>query len=93
MTAKRLILLILLIGILLITPISAKELTTVVDDKEIVATHGTSFTIHTVDFGDILVTPNEYEKIFINDTVTFKTKSNIIGYWEILKINGVIINE
>lgn len=84
---KRL-LIILLVGLLLLAPIYATEVTSKVDDKKIMHTRGTSnFFIHTVDFGDIEVTEQEYQEVFINDTVTFDTHSDW-GMYTILKING-----
>jgi len=85
---KHFILSCLIIGLLLITPISAKVITTKVDDKQLIDTYGTSRTIHTVDFGDILVLYNDYNRIMINDNITFDTDGNFGGYWTILKING-----
>lgn len=87
------LLLICLIGLLLITPISAKVITTKVDDKEIVNTYGTSYTVHTVDFGDIIVLWEDYNQIMINDNITFNTDGEFGGYWGIQKINGEAYNE
>ena len=79
---------ILLISLLLISPIAAKEITSKVDDKKIIHAHGDgSYFIHTIDFGDVEVTESEYQEVFINDTVTFNTHSEW-GYYAILKING-----
>ena len=89
MIDKKLIL-IALIGLLLIAPVSAKEITSKVDDKEIVDGYCTSYTIHTVDFGDIEVDESQYQQVFINDTITFNTKSDF-GLYTVLKINGEVI--
>ena len=84
---KRL-LIILLVGLLLLAPVYATEVTSKVDDKKIMHTHGDgNYFIHTVDFGDIEVTEQEYQEVFINDTVTFDTHSDW-GMYTILKING-----
>ena len=89
MTRKQVILLICLImGLLIITPVSAKEITSKVDDKKITQSHGDgSYFIHTVDFGDIKVMEREYQKVFIGDNITFNTESKW-GLYTILKING-----
>lgn len=85
---KRVILICLIIGLLLMTPLHARMITTKVDDKEIVDTYGTSRTLHTVDFGDIVVLSTDYNRVMIGDNITFDTNENFGGYWEILKING-----
>lgn len=88
---KRL-LIILLVGLLLLAPVYATEVTSKVDDKKIMHTYGESkYFIHTVDFGDIEVTEQEYQEVFINDTVTFNTHSDW-GMYTILKINGEDLN-
>lgn len=84
--------LIILISLLLISPVAAKEITSKVDDKEIVDTYGTSYTIHTVDFGDIVVPESQYQKVMINDTITFNTESGF-GIYDILKINDREVQE
>ena len=73
---------------LLVSPVYAEVITSNVDDKEIVNTYGISYTIHTVDFGDICVSSMDYQKIMINDNITFDTKCGFM-LWDILKINGV----
>ena len=84
---KRL-LTILIISLLLLSPVAAKEITSKVDDKKIIHTHGDgNYFIHTVDFGDIEVREQEYQEVFINDTVTFDTHSSW-GIYTILKVNG-----
>ena len=90
MTDKRLLLILLMGLLLLIAPVSAKEITSKVDDKEIVSTYGVSYTIHTIDFGDIEVDESQYQQVFINDTITFNTQSDF-GLYTVLKINGKVI--
>ena len=93
MTRKQVILLIyLIIGLLVITPLSAKEITSKVDDKKIMHDRGDGYYfIHTVDFGDIEVREREYQKVFIGDNITFNTESEW-GLYSILKINGAGLN-
>jgi hypothetical protein len=89
---RKIVLIILLTLILLITPVSAKEITSKVDDKKIIHSYGDGYYfIHTVDFGDIEVREREYQKIFIGDNITFDTESSW-GIYNILKINGGKIN-
>ena len=91
MTKKQVIFLIcLIIGLLVITPVSAKEITSKVDDKKIIHDHDGFYFIHTVDFGDIEVMEREYQKVFIGDNITFNTESEW-GFYTILKINGELI--
>lgn len=88
---KRVII-IFLLTLMLLSPVSAEVITTKVDDKHIIHTKiMCSRIIHTVDFGDIEVTEQEYQEVFINDTVTFDTHSNW-GMYTILKINGEDLN-
>lgn len=75
MTAKRLFLIILAIGILLlISPISAKMVTAKVDDKGLMYTQrdGMIGTLHT-QYGSITVSNEDYNKISINDTIRYNT--------------------
>ena len=89
---KKLILIFIVIGLLLIAPISAKEITSKVDDKKIIPDRGDGFYfIHTVDFGDIEVLEGEYQKVFLGDNITFNTESEW-GIYTILKVNGVDLN-
>ena len=92
MTNKRLLLLIItLIGLLLLNPVSAKVITSKVDDKEIVDTYGVSFTVHTVDFGDINVNSDVYNKVMIGDNITFSSENNFVTYHTVYRINGALI--
>ena len=89
---RKIVLIILLTLILLITPVSAKEITSKVDDKKIIHSYADGYYfIHTVDFGDIEVREREYQKVFIGDNITFDTESSW-GIYNILKINGGKIN-
>ena len=84
---KRLII-IFLLTIMLLSPVSAEVITTKVDDKHIIHSYNLcSRIIHTVDFGDIEVSKEDYSKIMINDTITFNTNNWNFEY-EILKINN-----
>ena len=87
----KLVLLFCIIILLLVVPVSAKEITSKVEDKKIIHSYGDGkYFIHTVDFGDIEVTETEYQQVFINDTVTFDTNSKW-GFYTILKINDVAL--
>lgn len=86
----KLILIIIFFSLLFLAPISAKVLTSKVDDKEIVDTSGTSQTLHTVDFGDVRVSGDVYEKVMIGDNITFSTNS-FGGFYTVYRINGVLI--
>ena len=89
---EKLILIFIVIGLLLIAPISAKEITSKADDKKIIHSYGDSFYfIHAADFGDIEVMEKEYQRVFIGDNVTFNTESTW-GHYRILKVNGVDLN-
>jgi len=82
MTKKIILLIILLTGLLLITPITAKEITSKVDDKHIQHSYGNDYYfIHTVVFGDIQVMEEVYDGIMINDTIKFYSNSKW-GIWE-----------
>lgn len=91
MIEKRLLLVIGLIGLLLLNPASAKIITSQVDDKEIIDTYGQSWTVHTVDFGDLNVYPEVYNRIMIGDNITFTNESSGVGYHTIYRINGVLL--
>lgn len=80
-------LIILFLGMLLISCVSAREISSRVDDKEIVDTYSTSYTLHTVNYGDIVVDESDYQRVMINDTITFDTKSTF-GLYSVLKVNG-----
>lgn len=84
MTKKRLIVIIILIGIiLLIAPVSAKIVTAKVDDKGL-SVYGQTVpfytgTLHT-EYGTIAVSDEDYNKIEINDTIRYDTKM-IDNFW------------
>lgn len=83
---KKLII-ILLLTMMLLSPVSAEIITTKVDDKHIIHSYNIcSRIIHTVDFGDIEVSKEDYSKVMINDTITFNTNNWNFEY-ELLKIN------
>ena len=85
MTEKRLLLICLII-LLLIAPITAKEITSKVDDKHIQHSYGSDYYfIHTVDFGDIQVFETEYDSVMINDTIIFKNESEF-GLWQNIRV-------
>jgi hypothetical protein len=80
---KRLILIILLIGtLLLITPINAKVVTAKVDDKGLIAYGHASCsivgTLHT-EYGWIAVSDYDYNCVEINDTIKYDT--DIDSFW------------
>ena len=73
---------------MLLSPVSAEIITSKVDDKHIIHVKGMcSRIIHTVDFGDIEVSKEDYSNIMINDTITFNT-NNWNFEFDILKINN-----
>lgn len=94
MISKRLIiLLICLIGLLLISPISAREVTAKVDDKGLMWVQngggGIVGTLHTC-YGEITVSPEDYNNIMVNDTIRYDT--DMIDYfwtnfWDVEKVN------
>ncbi len=91
MDLKSLLIIFCLIGLLLLAPVSAKEINSKVDDKKIIHSYGDGkYFVHTVDFGDIEVSENDYQQVFINDTITFDTRSDW-GFYTILKINDVAL--
>lgn len=73
---------------LIISASSASDLQNLtVDDKHIVFNYlDTHHIVHTKEFGDITVSSDMYEKIWINDTIEVDIKS--WGNYEIYKING-----
>jgi len=88
---KKIIICCLIIGLLLLSPVSAKIITSKVDDKRIMHTYGPSFTVHTVDFGDIRVYHNVYNQIMINDTISFSDQCDeTYHYYTVYRINGVL---
>ena len=79
----------LMVLFLLLNPVSANEITSMVDDKRIEHSYlDTYHYLHTVDFGDIQVTEEDYRKVFIKDNVTFET-CPIGSIYYIIKINGI----
>lgn len=89
MTEKTiLILIICLIGLVVIMPASAKEVTAKVDDKGLVWYNGYGLigTLHT-QYGTITVTDEDYNNIMINDTITYNTDKNTFWdvYWKVKK--------
>ncbi|MBQ2636113.1 MAG: hypothetical protein IJG09_05375 [Methanobrevibacter sp.] len=84
---KKLII-ILLLTLMLLSPVSAEIITSKVDDKHIIHSYNLcSRIVHTVDFGDIEVSKEDYSKIMINDSITFNTNNWNFEY-NILKINN-----
>lgn len=74
---------IFLIGLLLVTPIFAGSITSIVDDKTIQHSYGNDYYfLHTEKFGDIQVTSDTYAEVMINDTITFYQKG-IMGIWDV----------
>lgn len=91
----RKILILFFIMILFIAPVhsGASDLHNLtVDDKHIIHTYGSCYLIHTVEFGDIEVTEETYQQIWINDTITVETKSSW-GLYSVHAVNGTAINE
>ena len=92
MNKKRVIIILLIIGLLLMTPISAKVITSEVTDKKIVKTYGACFTVHTADFGDIRVDHEVYNQIMIGDNITFNDNcEDFEFYYTVYRVNGVLI--
>ena len=92
MTEKLLILIICIIGLLLISPISAKEVTAKVDDKGLMWVNdnrgGIVGTLHTC-YGEITVSNEDYNNIMVNDTIRYDT--DMVDYfwtpfWEVEKV-------
>ena len=92
MTEKRLILLICLIGLLLVAPIHAKEVTAKVDDKGLMWVQnwgGVIGTLHTC-YGEITVSKEDYNSIMVNDTIRYDTDMVDFFYtpfWEVERVN------
>jgi len=93
MSEKLLILIICIIGLLLISPISAKEVTAKVDDKGLLFITGNRGgiigTLHTC-YGEITVYEEDYNNIMVNDTIRYDT--DMVDYfwtpfWEVEKVN------
>lgn len=93
MNTKGIILIICIIGLLIITPISAREVTAKVDDKGLLFINdnrgGVVGTLHTC-YGEITVSKEDYNNIMVNDTIKYDT--DLIDYfwtpfWDVEKVN------
>lgn len=75
-----------LIGLLLISPVSAKMVTAKVDDKGLMWVNGKGVvgTLHT-EYGSIIVNDEDYNNVMVNDTITYDTDKNTFWstYWSI----------
>lgn len=88
---EKLLIVICIIGLLLISPISAKEVTAKVDDKGLIWIQnwgGVVGTLHT-SYGEITVSKEDYNNIMVNDTIRYDT--DMIDYfwtpfWEVEKV-------
>lgn len=80
MTAKRLILILLIGALLLISPVSAKIVTAKVDDKGLMYTQrdGVVGTLHTC-YGEIIVSRDDYNRVDINDTIRYN--NDLVDYF------------
>jgi len=93
MNTKGIILIICIIGLLIITPISAREVTAKVDDKGLLFINdnrgGVVGTLHTC-YGEITVSKEDYNNIMVNDTIKYDT--DLVDYfwtpfWDVEKVN------
>ncbi|MBO5180140.1 MAG: hypothetical protein J6B87_07350 [Clostridia bacterium] len=87
---EKLLIVICIIGLLLISPLSAKEVTAKVTDKGLmwVNSRGIVGTLHT-SYGEITVSAEDYNNIMVNDTIRYDT--DMIDYfwtpfWEVEKV-------
>lgn len=88
---EKLLIVICIIGLLLISPVSAKEVTAKVDDKGLIWVQnwgGVIGTLHT-SYGEITVSKEDYNNIMVNDTIRYDT--DMIDYfwtpfWEVEKV-------
>lgn len=88
---EKLLIVICIIGLLLIFPVSAKEVTAKVDDKGLIWIQnwgGIIGTLHTC-YGEITVSEEDYNNIMVNDTIRYDT--DMIDYywtpfWEVEKV-------
>lgn len=97
MTKKRFILVCLIIGLLLITPISAKEI--IVDEKRIecggclnipyfvIGQYNLDHTHQNFAIEEYVVSAEQYYKINIGDKVTFAEQPSTTGSVDVIKIN------
>ena len=90
---EKLLIVICIIGLLLISPISAKEVTAKVDDKGLMWVDanrgGIVGTLHT-SYGEITVSNEDYNNIMVNDTIRYDT--DMINYfwtpfWDVEKVD------
>ena len=93
MNTKGIILIICVIGLLIIAPISAKEVTAKVDDKGLLFIYdhrgGIVGTLHTC-YGEITVNQEDYNNIMVNDTIKYDT--DMVDYfwtvhWDVEKVS------
>lgn len=88
---EKLLIVICIIGLLLISPVSAKEVTAKVDDKGLMWAQnwgGVIGTLHTC-YGEITVSNEDYNNIMVNDTIRYDT--DMVDYswtpfWEVEKV-------
>lgn len=88
---EKLLIVFCIIGLLLISPVSAKEVTAKVDDKGLMWVQnwgGVIGTLHTC-YGEITVSKEDYNNIMVNDTIRYDT--DMIDYfwtpfWEVEKV-------
>lgn len=92
MINKWIILIICIIGLLIITPISAREVTAKVDDKGLLFVNdnrgGIVGTLDTC-YGEITVNREDYNQIMVNDTIKYDT--DLVDYfwtpfWNVEKV-------
>lgn len=88
---EKLLIVICIIGLLLISPVSAKEVTAKVDDKGLMWIQnwgGVIGTLHT-SYGEITVSKEDYNNIMVNDTIRYDTDmifSFWTYFWEVEKV-------
>lgn len=93
MNGKLLVLIFCIIGLLLISPISAKEVIAKVDDKGLMWVEGGRGgiigTLHTC-YGEITVNYEDYNSIMVNDTIRYNTDMIDYfwtSYWDVEKVD------
>lgn len=93
MTEKSYIILILICLVVLVVAVpvvSAKEVTAKVDDKGLMVSsrYGILGTLHT-EYGTIIVQDEDYNNIQINDTISYNTDKDTFWdiYWKVKKVN------
>lgn len=90
--SEKLLIVICIIGLLLFSPISAKEVVAKVDDKKLLIDDNRDMFIgvlHTC-YGEITVNNEDYNSIMVNDTIRYNT--DMINYfwtpfWDVEKVN------